>query len=102
MKKLTTNVARLLCLAMLLVPWTLAQALDSFQQAGMISGTEYDKITIKGKDYRPGPGIEVFSDDPARSQFATFQKGDVVYVEGTVLNGTRYIDIIRYQTPDSH
>ncbi|MDJ0778511.1 MAG: hypothetical protein QNJ85_11645 [Gammaproteobacteria bacterium] len=102
MKKLTTNIARLLCVALLLAPWSLAQALDTFQQAGMISGTEYEKITIKGRDYRPDSEIEVVSDDPSRSEFGAFRKGDVVYVEGKVVNGTRYVDVLRYDSPDSH
>ena len=102
MNKLSKRFARLLCTALLLAPWTLAQALDTFQQAGMISGAEYDKITIKGQDYRPGSGLEIISDDPSRSDFNAFKKGDMIYVEGTVLNGTRYVDIIRYESPDSH
>ncbi len=102
MKKLTLTIVRLLCLATLLAPWTLVQALDGFKEAGQISSTEYEKITIKGKSYRPAPGIAVYSDDPARSTFATFQKGDVVYVEGKTVGGVRYIDIIRYQEPDDH
>ena len=79
-----------------------SQALDTFQQAGTIASIEYDKITIKGKDYRPGSGVEVISDDATRSSFNAFKKGDLIYVEGTLLNGTRYVDIIRYETPDEN
>ena len=102
MNNLKKTIARLFCIALLLAPWTLAQALETFQQAGMIANIEYDKITIKGKDYRPGSGVEVISDDATRSSFNAFKKGDLIYVEGTLLNGTRYVDIIRYETPDEN
>ncbi len=102
MKKLTMTIARLLCLATLAAPWTLAQALDQFQEAGEISNAEYDKITIKGKAYRPAPDIVVVSGESDRNTFAAFKKGDVVYVEGRVLSNVRYIDEIRYQVPDDH
>ncbi len=102
MKKLTMNLARLLCVAMLTAPWTLAQALQEFEEAGQISSVEYEKITIRGKAYRPSPDIVVVSGDSNRNTFAAFQKGDVVYIRGKVLTDVYYIDEIRYQEPSDH
>ena len=102
MNKLTMTFARLLCLALLTAPWTLVQALDTFEDAGEISKVEYEKITIRSQGYRPSPDIVVVSGDSDRTTFAAFQKGDVVWMRGKVLGNVYYVDEIRYQEPDDH
>ena len=99
MKHLTKTLGQLLCIATLLLGWNQAQALESFQQAGMMQNIEYEKFSLRGKAYRLAPKVEIISNDPSRSQFSDFKPGDDIYCEGRVLGGVRYVDIIRYEAP---
>ena len=99
MKQLTKTLGQLLCIAMLLLGWNHVQALETFQQAGMMQNIEYEKFSLRGKSYRLAPKVEIISDDASRGQFSDFKPGDVIYLEGRVLDGVRYVDIIRYEAP---
>ncbi len=100
MKNLKTQCARLLIVFTLLLPWAATDALETFEQAGVISSIGYDKFTLRGKSYRLAPGAKLDSKDQSRKKFSDFKKGDRIYFKGKVLNNVRYVDIIYYETPD--
>jgi len=100
MKYLKIQLSRLLIVFSLLLPWTTTEALENFEQAGVISSIGYDQFTLRGKSYRIAPGAKLDSKDQSRKKFSDFKKGDRIYFKGKVLGNVRYVDIIYYETPD--
>ena len=99
MKSLKTLLAQLLIVASLLLPWTIAGAVEDFQQVGIIKSVSYDKITIRDQEYRIAPKAKLFSNDAGRRQLSDFKKGDRIYLEGKMVGGVYYIEKIIYETP---
>jgi hypothetical protein len=48
--------------------------------------------------YRLSPTAKFPSGD--RQEYKAFKKGDVVYVEGKVLSGIRYVDVMIFFPPE--
>ena len=101
MKQLKTFFTQLLLVASLMLPWATTEALDSFQQAGMISKVSIEgSFIIKGKTYRLASGAVIESTSADRKKFSDFKKGDVIWCKGKILNDVFYVDIIKYEEPD--
>ena len=100
MKPFKTLLTQLLVISSLMLPWATSAALETFEQAGAISGLGYDKFTVRGQDYRFAPGALLQSNDNKRKKFSDFRQGDQIYFKGKVLSGVNYVDIIYYQTPE--
>ncbi len=90
---------RLLLVASLMLPWTTAGALETFDSGGVITAVGYDKFTVNQQEYRVAPGAKLRSYDASRKKFSDFRPGDVIMFQGKVLNGVHYVDLIIYRTP---
>jgi hypothetical protein len=99
MKHLKSHLIRILVIAALTLPWATAEALETFERAGVISEIGYDNFTVHNKKYRIAPGATLSSSDPNRRKFADFMKGDQIYFKGKILNGVNYVDSIVYIVP---
>lgn len=99
MNIIKTPIKILIVLLFFSLTWVNAQALENFQQAGVITAVGYDKFTLGSREYRFAPGAKISSDDASRRKFSDFRPGDQIYFEGTVLNGIAYVNIIYYRTP---
>ena len=99
MKQFKTLLTQLLVISSLMLPWATTAALETFDQAGVITSLGYDKFTVGGRDFRFAPGALLQSDDSNRKKFSDFKLGDQIYFKGKVLNGVNYVDIIYYRTP---
>ena len=101
MKSVKTFVTRLLLVTSLMLPWVAAEALDTFEQAGTMANISLDgSFTINGTLYRVASDAKLSSSSPDRRRFSDFKRGDLIWCKGRILNGTRYVDIIKYQEPD--
>ena len=84
-----------------MLPWVAAEALDTFEQAGAMANISLDgSFSINGKTYRVASDAKLSSSSADRQKFSDFKKGDVIWCQGRILNGTRYVDIIKYEEPD--
>jgi hypothetical protein len=99
MKSLKTFPGTLLLFAVLLLPWATVQALENFEQFGVIKSLSSGSFTVRGQTYRLTPGARIDSNDVNRRQLSDFKKGDQIYFEGKILNDAYLIDLIVYQTP---
>ncbi|MDH3221625.1 MAG: hypothetical protein OEO19_18995 [Gammaproteobacteria bacterium] len=99
MRHLKSQLIRLLVIISLALPWATADALETFERAGVITGVGYDKFTLDNEEYRISPGATLRSSDPNRKKFADFKKGDQIYFKGKILNGVNYVDSIVYLVP---
>lgn len=99
MKKLNVYLARLALVAALMLPWTLAEAVENFKKFGVISSVSQSSFTIRDRKYRIAPGAKLRSDDPARRRLSDFKKGDKIYFEGKIVGDDYLVDIIVYNTP---
>jgi hypothetical protein len=84
-----------------MLPWATTEALETFEQAGVITQLGYEKFTVNNKDYRISPSVILDSSDISRSKFSDFKKGDLIWFKGKVLNNVNYVDFIVYTTPVS-
>ncbi len=100
MNNFKTLLTQLLIVSALLLPWTTAGALETFEKAGFISDLGYDLFVIRGQSYRIAPGAKLRSNDAARQKFSDFKVGDEIWSKGKILNGVYYVDIISYETPE--
>jgi len=98
MKKFKTLLTQLLVVTSLMLPWATTEALDSFQQAGAITNYSYDRFVVNQGVYRVHPSAVFPSGD--RPSYKDFKVGDQVYIEGKILNGIRYVDIMRFHPAD--
>ena len=99
MKRLKSLLAQSLVIVSLMLPWTAAEALDTFNDAGAIIRYSYDRFVVNGNVYRVSPDAE-FPNDSNRSNYRAFKVGDVVYIKGKILNGIRYVDRMQFFPPD--
>ena len=100
MKKFQTLLTQLLIVSSLMLPWTSAGALETFERAGIITDRGYEQFEVHGQSYRVAPGAKLRSNDVARKKFSDFKAGDQIWFQGKVLNGVNYVDIISYETPE--
>ena len=101
MKSVKIVVTRLLLVTSLMLPWVTAEALETFEQAGIMTKVSLDgSFTINDTTYRVASGAKLSSDSDKRQKFSDFKKGDLIWCKGRILNGARYVDIIKYQKPD--
>ena len=100
MKQLIRSIALSLAIMASLLPWSNAQALETFEKAGVIAEVGYDMMTVFGQNYRIQPSTKVVSVEPRRDKFSDFKRGDHVWFTGFVLNGVFYVDKIVYQVPE--
>ena len=98
MKQLKTLLAQLLVITSLMLPWVTAEALETFQQAGAITGYSHDKFVVNQQVFRIRPDTEFPSG--SRPSYKSFKKGDEVYIEGKILNGIRYVDKMSFYPPE--
>jgi hypothetical protein len=99
MKQLKRGIVCFLVVMASQLTWSSAQALETFEKAGVIAEVGYDMMTVFGQNYRIQPSTDVVSDEPGRKKFSDFKRGDHVWFKGFVLNGVFYIDMIVYQEP---
>ena len=99
MKSLKTFPQSLLLLIFLLLPWTVAEALQSFERFGVIKALSYSTFSVRGQEYRITPGARLNSNDASRKRLSDFRKGDRIYFQGKILNGVYLVDLIVYETP---
>jgi hypothetical protein len=99
MKPIKTLFTQLLLVTSLMLPWATTEALETFEQAGVISGLGYDTFTVNNQKYRIAPAAKLNSTDASRKRFSDFRTGDQIYFKGKILNGVHYVDIIVYETP---
>ena len=97
MKQLKRNIAVFLVITATLLPWSSAQALETFEKAGVIAEIGYDMMTVFGQKYRIKSATQLVSDDPERTKFSELKRGDQVWFKGFVLDGVFYVDKIVYQ-----
>lgn len=101
MKPLNTFLTRLLLVTSLMLPWAATQALETFQQAGVISKISLDgSFILKGKTYRVSAGAKLDSSSADRQKPRDLRAGDLIWCKGKILDGVYYVDIIRYEAPD--
>lgn len=100
MKQFKTLLTQLLVISSLMLPWATTEALETFEQAGVITKLGYDKFTVANQNYRFAPGARLQSKDSKRNRFSDFKLGDEIYFKGKVLNDVNYVDIIYYETPE--
>jgi len=98
MKQFNSFLTRLLVIATLQLPWATAEALETFQQAGVISKVNSATINIHYKDinYRIGAKTEFRFQNVAKPDTSSFKKGDEVYLRGKIVNGAYYVDVVIY------
>ena len=99
MKQFKTLLTQLLVITSLMLPWTPAAALETFEKAGHIASVGYDKFTIRDQEYRISPSAQLKSNDASRKKLSDFKKGDEIYFKGKILDSVYYVDFIYYKTP---
>ncbi len=100
MKQLTQRFTPFLIMLALMLPWATADALETFEKAGIISSVGPDQFTLDRKSYRLAPKAQLKSEDASHKKFSDFKKGDKVWFTGTILNNVHYVDMIVYVMPD--
>ena len=100
MKTLKFGLGHMLVIIALMAPWASAQALETFEVAGVISAVSYSSFTVRDQVYRIGSTARLDSSDARRTKFSDFRKGDQIWFKGIVLSGVFYVEIIMYETPD--
>ena len=100
MRQLKSLLTQLLLITSLLLPWTVTEAAEYFENAGHINSISFDTFTMQGKKYRLASDAKLSSESSSRRSFRDFKKGDFIYFKGNILNGVHYVDIIFYETPE--
>ena len=98
MKKIKIQLSRVLIVLAAVFSWVNAEALESFQQAGVISNVNSATVNIyhQGTNYRIRPDTEIRVPNVAKPRMSDFKKGHQVYLRGKILNGVYYVDLIVY------
>jgi hypothetical protein len=100
MKIVKTGLRHLLIILPLMLPWASAQAVETFEVAGIISEISYSSFIVRDQEYRIGSTARLDSSDARRSRFADFRKGDQIWFKGIILSGVYYVEVIMYETPE--
>ena len=101
MKQVKSIAARLLLIAALSLSWSLAAAVEDFEQAGPISKIGSARFVVENQEYRIAPGARLKSFDSSRRSMSDFKTGDVIIFRGKVISGVYYVDTIIYHAPIS-
>lgn len=98
MKQIKTYLSRMLVVLVVTFPWANAEALETFQQAGVISSVNASTVNIHNHktDFRIRLDTEIRIPNIAKPQMSDFKVGHGVYLRGTILNGAYYVDQIVY------
>lgn len=99
MKQIKIQLARCLIMLAVMLPWATTEALETFEQTGVITALGYDKFTVNNTQYRVSPGAKFDGRESGYRKFSDFKQGDLILFKGKVLNGVNYVDIIVYMTP---
>jgi hypothetical protein len=100
MNQLKRGIVLSLVILASVLPWTTAEALDTFEKAGGIVDVDSTQLTISGKVYRLRSSTQMVSADPSRQKPSDLKPGDRVFINGIVLNGLYYIDRLAYEIPN--
>ena len=76
-----------------------AQAVEDFEQAGLIKSVNYSGFIVDGVRYRIAPGAKLQSNDPSRKKLSDFRQGDQIYFEGKIMNGAYLVYLVVYEKP---
>ena len=71
-----------------------------FEEVGIITEISLDGFFIESEKHRLSPGVRMMDPSEQRRKPGDLQVGDLVYVEGSVINGIRYIEWINYFDED--
>ena len=93
------NIVKFLLIAILVFLWANAQALETFEEGGVITKMGYSEFTVNNQKYRISPGAKLQSFDPSRKKLSDFKAGDRILFKGKVLSGVHYVDLIVYHPP---
>ena len=93
------NIVKLLLIATLVLAWANAQALETFEEGGVITKMGYSEFTVNNQKYRVSPGAKLQSYDPGRQKLSDIKAGDLILFKGKVLSGVHYVDLIVYYPP---
>ena len=99
MKQVKSIAARLLLIAALSLSWSLAAAVEDFEQAGPISKIGSARFVVENQEYRIAPGARLKSFDNRRRRMSDFKIGDVIIFQGKIISGVYYVDKIIYYAP---
>ncbi len=91
--------ARMLLTALLTVSWSLAGAVETFEQAGPISKIGSASFIVESQEYRIAPGAKLKSFDSSRRRLSDFKQGDVIIFQGKIIDDVYYVDMIIYHAP---
>ena len=100
MKTLKTGLGHLLVIMALLLPLANAQALETFEVAGIISEISYSSFKVRDQEYRIASTARLDSSDASRTKFSDFRKGDQIWFKGVILSGVYYVEILMYETTE--
>ena len=100
MMQFKRGIALYLVILAMALPWTAAQALETFEKAGRITDIDSGQVTISAQTYRLRSSTSMVSSDSSRKTVADIKVGDRVFIQGIVLNGTYYIDRLVYEAPE--
>ena len=100
MNQFKRGVVLFLVITAAVLPWTAAEALETFAKAGRIVDINSGQLTISGQVYRLRSSSTLVSADPSRKKAADLKSGDRIYIKGFLLNGLYYIDQLVYLTPE--
>lgn len=98
MREFKLIVVRLLVIMAVMLPWAATEALETFEQAGVITHVDYELFTINNKEYRVS-SAELDSNNLGRNKISDLRVGDLVWLRGKVLNDVNYVDFIVYMKP---
>ena len=98
MKQLKQGLRMLTITIALLLPWSTAQALESFTVFGVITDTGSGKLTVSGEVYRIHPAVRFTSFN--RQKVSELRRGDIIFMSGKILLSTRLVDYIRHDLDD--
>jgi len=101
MRQLKRGIALYLVILATILPWTSAEALETFEKAGRVVEVSSVEITISGQAYRLRSSTRMVSADPGRRKVSDIKPGDRVFIKGIVLNGIYYVDKLVYEIPEA-
>ena len=99
MRQLKRGIALYLVILATVLPWSTAQALETFEKAGHVADLRSDQLTISGQVYRLRSSTMMVSADTSRSNVSDLRSNDRVFIKGIVLDGIYYIDRLVYEIP---
>lgn len=99
MRQLKRTIALYLVILATILPWSTAEALETFAKSGLVAEITSSSVTISGKEYRLRSSTQMVSSDASRKKVSDIKPDDIIYIKGIVLNGVYYIDKLVYETP---